>query len=114
MTVDKEWLAAAVHEINTQGYTKLAGFLSPQALAETKSCLSRHLGHFQGRNNFEGTLTERVYTLVGREKVFQDVAEDVRQGYVSIEAARDSYGVVIEEATGEVDQAATDALRVQH
>ena len=48
------------------------------------------------------------------ERPAEDVAEDVRQGYVSIEAARDSYGVVIEEATGEVDQAATDALRVQH
>ncbi len=39
------------------------------------------------------------------------MAEDVRQGYVSIEAARDSCGVVIEKETGEVDQAGTDKLR---
>lgn len=78
MAVDKEWLAAAIREINTRGYTEIAGFLSPQRLAQVKSALANQLGSYQGRNNFEGTSTERVYTLVGRGKVFQDVVEDAR------------------------------------
>ncbi|MCZ6830371.1 MAG: phytanoyl-CoA dioxygenase family protein [Gammaproteobacteria bacterium] len=78
MAVDKEWLAAAIREINTRGYTEIAGFLSPRILAEVESALAKQLGTFQGRNNFEGTRTERVYTLVGRDKVFQEVVEDAR------------------------------------
>ena len=39
------------------------------------------------------------------------VAEDVRQGYVSIEAAAELYGVVIDPDTLEVDVAATERLR---
>ena len=41
----------------------------------------------------------------------QAVAEDVREGKVSAERARDEYGVVIDSATGQVDQAATEARR---
>ncbi|HXQ52498.1 MAG TPA: hydantoinase B/oxoprolinase family protein [Stellaceae bacterium] len=41
------------------------------------------------------------------------VREDVFQGYVSREAARDLYGVVIDPATGEVDEPATEALRAR-
>ena len=39
------------------------------------------------------------------------VADDVRNGYVSSAAARDEYGVVVDPATGHVDQAATLAQR---
>jgi N-methylhydantoinase B len=39
------------------------------------------------------------------------VAEDVRKGYVSEEAARTSYGVVIDPITGDVDEKATTDLR---
>ncbi len=39
------------------------------------------------------------------------VLADVREGYVSIEAARRDYGVVIDEATLRLDQAATATLR---
>ena len=39
------------------------------------------------------------------------VAEDVRQGYVSLEAAAQHYGVVIDTATGAVDAAATARRR---
>ena len=41
----------------------------------------------------------------------QTVAEDVREGKVSAERARDEYGVVIDSTTGQVDQAATEARR---
>ncbi|HVG50629.1 MAG TPA: hydantoinase B/oxoprolinase family protein [Xanthobacteraceae bacterium] len=39
------------------------------------------------------------------------VGEDVRQGYVSVDAARNQYGVVIDPETFEVDAAATEQLR---
>ena len=40
------------------------------------------------------------------------VAADVRNGFVSVAAARDGYGVVVDPATFEVDEAATAELRV--
>jgi N-methylhydantoinase B/oxoprolinase/acetone carboxylase alpha subunit len=39
------------------------------------------------------------------------VETDVADGYVTIEAARGEYGVVIDKATGRVDGEATKALR---
>jgi N-methylhydantoinase B len=46
-----------------------------------------------------------------RERPIERVCHDVRQGYVSIEAARDLYGVVIDPETWEPDIAATESLR---
>jgi len=43
----------------------------------------------------------------------EQVEDDVRQGYVSVEAARDQYGVVIDPVSMKVDAAATDALRAR-
>jgi N-methylhydantoinase B len=45
------------------------------------------------------------------ERPAELVAEDVRQGYVSIAAAADDYGVVIDPATLAIDRAATEKLR---
>jgi N-methylhydantoinase B len=45
------------------------------------------------------------------ERPAKDVAEDVRQGYVSVQAAADKYGVVVDPNTFAVDQAATEKLR---
>lgn len=42
------------------------------------------------------------------------VAEDVRQGYVSVAAAAERYGVVVDAETFAVDQAATEKLRAGH
>jgi N-methylhydantoinase B len=39
------------------------------------------------------------------------VLADVRDGYVSLQAARAAYGVVIDPATWTIDEAATAALR---
>ena len=39
------------------------------------------------------------------------VLEDVREGYVSLEQAREAYGVVIDAATMTVDAAATERAR---
>ena len=45
------------------------------------------------------------------ERPAGDVREDVRQGYVSVTAAAELYGVVVDPETFAVDQAATDRLR---
>ena len=45
------------------------------------------------------------------ERPVADVAADVRQGYVTLEAAAEHYGVVIDPETLEVDAAATERLR---
>jgi N-methylhydantoinase B len=45
------------------------------------------------------------------ERPVEAVEEDVRQGYVSVKAAAELYGVVIDPATGAADVAATEGLR---
>jgi N-methylhydantoinase B len=45
------------------------------------------------------------------ERPAEDVAEDVRQGYVGIDEARELYGVVLDPVTFAVDAAATARLR---
>jgi N-methylhydantoinase B len=47
------------------------------------------------------------------ERPIEVVQHDVKQGYVSIEAARELYGVVIDPATLEADAAATETLRTR-
>ena len=45
------------------------------------------------------------------ERPIGDVAEDVRQGYVSLESALEDYGVVCDPATLTVDQDASSNIR---
>jgi N-methylhydantoinase B len=45
------------------------------------------------------------------ERPPQDVQRDVREGYVSLGAARDRYGVVLDPTTLEIDRNATASLR---
>ena len=47
------------------------------------------------------------------ERPIETVQNDVRQGYVSVKAAAELYGVVIDPETLEVDQAATARLRAR-
>ena len=47
------------------------------------------------------------------ERPVEEVREDVRQGYVSVKAAAELYGVVVDPETFAVDQAATEKLRAQ-
>jgi ectoine hydroxylase-related dioxygenase (phytanoyl-CoA dioxygenase family) len=65
-------------ELDRQGCTVLPDFLSPAALARVREGLAPYLETHAGRNDFEGFRTERVYTLVGRGRVFEDIAEDPR------------------------------------
>jgi N-methylhydantoinase B len=46
-----------------------------------------------------------------RERPAAAVAEDVRQGYVSVKAAKEFYGVVVDAVTGAVDEKGTRRLR---
>jgi ectoine hydroxylase-related dioxygenase (phytanoyl-CoA dioxygenase family) len=78
MNTDSDWLADKVNDINQQGYTIINNFLSAEILNQVRNRLDQLLGNFKGRNNFEGHKTERIYTLVGRGKVFEDIVEDPR------------------------------------
>ena len=70
--------ASHAARLRQQGYTIIPDFLSPQMLHAVREGLAPYLGSYQGRNNFEGHRTERVYTLVGRGKVFEDLVCDAR------------------------------------
>ena len=45
------------------------------------------------------------------EREFKKVQQDVRDGYMSLDAARKEYGVVINPTTLQVDAKATEKLR---
>ncbi len=45
------------------------------------------------------------------ERPMEDVQSDVQQGYISVEAAAESYGVVIDPTTFEIDVTASRELR---
>ena len=65
-------------EIREQGFTVIADFMDADAIAEFRARLAPFLGSHRGRNDFEGFETERVYTLVARAKVFEDLATEPR------------------------------------
>ena len=65
-------------EIRKQGFTVIENFLDAQGVAAFRAALQPFLGSHRGRNDFEGFETERVYTLVARGKVFEDLATDDR------------------------------------
>ena len=65
-------------EIAERGYSFLPGFLSAEQLSRINALYDEWLGQRSGRNNFEGRHTERIYTLVGRDRIFQDIVEDAR------------------------------------
>src|ERR1700753_2303375 len=67
-----------VGRIAEDGFSVIEDFLGPDQLAAVRTGLAPHLDSYRGRNPFEGYLTERVYTLVARGKVFENVTEDAR------------------------------------
>ncbi|HWF01191.1 MAG TPA: phytanoyl-CoA dioxygenase family protein [Caulobacteraceae bacterium] len=58
------------------GFTIVEGVLDGAGLSEFRQALSPFLGTHSGRNPFEGRATERVYTLVARGTIFEQLAED--------------------------------------
>lgn len=75
MTLDLDGHLARLAE---QGYTVIPDLLSAADLRAVRAGLAPFLGTHRGRNNFEGTKTERVYTLVARGAIFERIAEDKR------------------------------------
>ena len=69
---------AHVARMRRDGYTILEDFMDAATVDAVRAGLAPHLGSHLGRNDFEGFRTERVYTLVGRGKVFERVTEDAR------------------------------------
>lgn len=67
-----------LQELERRGYTIIPRFLSADQLARVNELYDRMLGSHRGRNNFEGGRTERIYTLVARHRIFQDIVEDPR------------------------------------
>ena len=70
--------APHVAEMNARGWTIVEDFLDADRLAAFRAGVEPLLGAYRGRNAFEGFSTERVYTLVGRGRVFEDIAGDPR------------------------------------
>jgi ectoine hydroxylase-related dioxygenase (phytanoyl-CoA dioxygenase family) len=64
--------------IREQGFTVIDDFLDEAALAAYREALAPFVETHHGRNDFEGFKTERIYTLVARGKVFEDIAADPR------------------------------------
>src|SRR5262249_31972308 len=63
-------VGAHARRIEDDGYTIIPDFLTADDLKEVRHALDLYLGTHRGRNDFEGTRTERVYTLVARARVF--------------------------------------------
>lgn len=64
--------------VEADGYTIIPDFLGAADLAEVRRVLALYLETHTGRNDFEGTRTERIYTLVARGRVFWQLALDAR------------------------------------
>ncbi len=71
-------LAGHVERIRRDGFTIVEGVLDEAGLTAFRAAVAPFLGRWRGRNPFEGRSTERVYTLVGRGKVFEEAAADPR------------------------------------
>lgn len=69
---------AHAERLRVDGYTVIEDFMEGATLEAVRAGLAPHLDTHRGRNDFEGFKTERVYTLVGRGRVFERTAEDAR------------------------------------
>jgi ectoine hydroxylase-related dioxygenase (phytanoyl-CoA dioxygenase family) len=65
-------------EMRSQGYTVIRDFMDAAQLAEYRRALQPFVDTHRGRNDFEGFQTERIYTLIARGRVFEDIATDPR------------------------------------
>ena len=70
--------AGHVGRLRRDGFTIVENLLDAERLDAVRAGLEVFLGHYRGRNPFEGRTTERVYTLAARGPVFADIAEDPR------------------------------------
>lgn len=78
MPTDRFDVDLHARRIDDDGYTIIPDFLDADDLAEVRRVLALYLGTHRGRNDFEGTATERIYTLVARARVFWRIVLDAR------------------------------------
>jgi ectoine hydroxylase-related dioxygenase (phytanoyl-CoA dioxygenase family) len=69
---------AHAERMRTQGYTVIEDLLDAATLARFREGLAPFMGSHHGRNDFEGFKTERIYTLVARGKLYEEIAADPR------------------------------------
>jgi ectoine hydroxylase-related dioxygenase (phytanoyl-CoA dioxygenase family) len=67
-----------IREMREVGYTIVENFMDAGQLRAFRAGVAPFMGTHRGRNDFEGFVTERVYTLVARGKVFEEIASDAR------------------------------------
>ena len=67
-----------IDRLRHDGYTIVEDFLGGEGLAAFRAAVAPYLGRYRGRNPFEGRKTERVYTLVARGRIFEDITADPR------------------------------------
>ena len=65
-------------EIREQGFTVIPDFMDEATIARVRETLAPYQDSHHGRNDFEGFRTERVYTLVARGRVFEELTEEPR------------------------------------
>jgi ectoine hydroxylase-related dioxygenase (phytanoyl-CoA dioxygenase family) len=71
-------LAGHLERLDRDGLTIIEDFMNLDQIARFREALRPWLGTYLGRNSFEGRSTERIYTLVGRGAVFEEIAADPR------------------------------------
>jgi ectoine hydroxylase-related dioxygenase (phytanoyl-CoA dioxygenase family) len=71
-------VAAELAAIARDGFVVLERVLGAAELDAIRRALAPQLGAYRGRNDFEGVATERVYSLVGVDRVFEDLVEHPR------------------------------------
>ncbi len=75
----REEVAADVATIREHGFVMIPALLDDATIAAMRAALEPHLrSELFGRNNFEGHLTERVYSLVGLHQLFVDLVAHPR------------------------------------
>lgn len=77
-SMDRVPLKSRLRDLNDAGFTVIDDFLPRAQIDKVRTALEPHLGRHSGRNAFEGFDTERVYTLVARGRLFEDLVEDPR------------------------------------
>ena len=76
--VDAPLIETWATEIRERGFTVIGDFLDADGLSAFRTALKPFEETHHGRNDFEGLKTERIYTLVARAKIFEDIAADPR------------------------------------
>jgi ectoine hydroxylase-related dioxygenase (phytanoyl-CoA dioxygenase family) len=69
---------AHIRRMRDDGYTIVEDYLDAGQLKAFREGMAPYLGTYRGRNPFEGRTTERVYTMVARGKVYEDITADPR------------------------------------